>query len=233
MPEADTLIVIWIRLICMAGKVNAGGYIFISPTLPYEEEQLAAVLHRRLMTVRLALKTFKHLGMLEVADNGDLFLPNFAKYQSIKGLEDIREATRIRVAAFRERGKGQLTPISTDVTLRNVTSNKEIREEKKRIEKKRIEKNINKINSWELILIKLKNILNQTNYNMWFKESVGIKQNKTEFIIGVSSEYKAQYIESNQKSLVEKLIRGETGLPLRLGIVLIDPPLDKKKQNRL
>ena len=30
MPEADTLLIIWIRLLAQAGKTNASGYIFLS-----------------------------------------------------------------------------------------------------------------------------------------------------------------------------------------------------------
>lgn len=108
MPEADTLIVIWIRLICMAGKVNAGGHIFLAPDLPYDEEQLASVFNRPLQTVRLALVTFEKLKMITVNANGSILLPNFEKHQNIEALDKIREQTRLRVGKYREKQK-QLT----------------------------------------------------------------------------------------------------------------------------
>ena len=121
MPEADSLIVIWIRLICLAGKVNAGGYIFLAEELPYNDEQLAAVFNRPLNTVRLALTTFSKLKMIDGKNNGALFLPNFEKHQNIDALDRIREQNRRRVAALRERRKSLLLTQGEDVTLRNVT----------------------------------------------------------------------------------------------------------------
>jgi predicted phage replisome organizer len=105
MPEADALLVIWIRLICLAGRVNSNGNIFLSPDIPYNDEDLATIFNRPLNTVRLALATFKRYGMLEIDDNGVLFLPNFSKHQNIEGMQKIREQTKNRVAKHREKQK--------------------------------------------------------------------------------------------------------------------------------
>src|SRR3990170_8409182 len=120
MPEADALIVIWIRLICMAGKVNAGGHIFIAPDLPYTIEELATVVNRPLNTVKLAIATYERLKMIELARDGSIFLSNFPKYQSMVGLDEIREQTRKRVAKYRAQQKVKLLP---PVTLQVTKSN--------------------------------------------------------------------------------------------------------------
>lgn len=103
MPDADTLLIIWVKLLCQAGKVNADGYIWLSEDMPYTEENLATVFNRPLNTIRLALSVFANLHMIEITDNGIIFLPNWEKHQNIYGLERIREQTRVRVAKHRQR----------------------------------------------------------------------------------------------------------------------------------
>lgn len=101
MPEGDAIIVIWSKLICLAGKVNCNGYIFISENIPYSDEMLSISFNKSLPIIRLALKTFSEFGMIEIDGNNNIYLPNFEKYQNIKGLEKIREQTKLRVAKHR------------------------------------------------------------------------------------------------------------------------------------
>lgn len=105
LPEGDALIVIWIKLICLAGKCNANGYIFISENIPYTDEMLSITLDKPLTIVRLALKTFQGFEMLNADENGHYFITNFVKHQNVTGLEKIREQGRLRVAKFRDKTK--------------------------------------------------------------------------------------------------------------------------------
>ncbi|MCR8983176.1 phage replisome organizer N-terminal domain-containing protein [Brevibacillus laterosporus] len=41
LPEADAILVIWIKLLTLAGKCNAGGYIFLTESIPYTDEMLS------------------------------------------------------------------------------------------------------------------------------------------------------------------------------------------------
>jgi predicted phage replisome organizer len=118
MPDADTILVIWIKLLSQAGKTNASGYIYLNENIPYTDEMLATIFNRPLGTVRLALKTFQQFGMIEISDDQFISIANWEKHQNIAGLEKIREQTRKRVAKHRE--KKQL-PVTGDVTLRNAT----------------------------------------------------------------------------------------------------------------
>ena len=59
MPEADSIIVIWFKLLCLAGKQNNGGVFMLNDKIAYTEEMLATIFRRPLNTVRLALKTFE------------------------------------------------------------------------------------------------------------------------------------------------------------------------------
>ena len=102
MPEGDSLLVIWIKLITLAGKTNDSGYIYIADNIPYTEEMLSVIMNKPLPTIRLAIDTFTKLQMVE-ADTKGIYLVNFEKHQSIDKMAKIKEQTRKRVAAHRER----------------------------------------------------------------------------------------------------------------------------------
>lgn len=114
MPEADTLLIIWIRLLAQAGKTNASGYIFLSENIPYTDEMLSTLFNRPLSTVRLALKTFKQFGMIEITEDQYICISNWEKHQNIDGLEKIREQNRVRKQKQREREKQLLLNMSRD-----------------------------------------------------------------------------------------------------------------------
>ena len=63
LPERDAIIVIWLKLLCLAGKQNNGGVFMISDKVAYTDEMLATIFHRPLNTVRHALQTFEQFGM--------------------------------------------------------------------------------------------------------------------------------------------------------------------------
>lgn len=106
LPEGDAMLVIWVRLLTMAGKCNAGGYIFLTTDIPYTDEMLANRFKKPLNIVKLALETFQKLKMLELGNKG-IFVSNFSKYQNLEGMEKIkeREQARLRKRAQREREK--------------------------------------------------------------------------------------------------------------------------------
>lgn len=116
MPEGDGIIVIWLKLLCLAGTVNDRGYIYLTQDVPYTEEMLATQFDRPLAMIRLALTTFERFGMIEIVDNF-LLLPSWEKYQNTDGLDKIREQTRSRVAKHRELQKALPSECNVTVTL--------------------------------------------------------------------------------------------------------------------
>ena len=102
LPERDTIFYIWIRLIILSGKCNAGGYIFLTDSIPYTDEILSSVINRPLNTVKLALSTFRKLGMIDTDSRG-IYLLNFDKHQNVEGLEKIREQWRLASQKYREK----------------------------------------------------------------------------------------------------------------------------------
>lgn len=111
MPEGDTILVIWLKLMLLAGLVNDGGSIYITPEIPYTDEMLANELRRPLTTVKLALSVFERFGMIRIVDD-ILQLSSWEKYQSIDGLEKIREQNRLRKQ--KQRQKALPEPSSRD-----------------------------------------------------------------------------------------------------------------------
>lgn len=102
LPERDSIIVIWFKLLCMAGKQNNGGVFLLNDRIAYTDEMLATIFRRPLNTVRLALQTFEQFGMVEIV-NDTITIPNWDKHQSLDRIQKNRDQTRKRVAAFRER----------------------------------------------------------------------------------------------------------------------------------
>lgn len=100
LPDGDSILVIWVKLLTQAGRTNANGYIFLNENIPYTDEMLATIFNRPLNTVRLALATFQRFGMIEWDETGILIL-NWEKHQNIDALEKMREDNRKRVAKFR------------------------------------------------------------------------------------------------------------------------------------
>lgn len=121
LPEADTILIIWVKLLTLAGKCNSNGFIFLTEKIPYTEEMLAHKFRRSLNTVKLALETLAKLEMIELDNGGFLKITNWEKHQNVEGLDKIREQTRLRVAKHRESKKlKQLEDGESNVTC-NVT----------------------------------------------------------------------------------------------------------------
>lgn len=104
MPERDAIIVLWFKLLCLAGKQNNGGIFLLNEKIAYTDEMLSVVFRRPINTVRLALQTFEQFGMIEIVNN-TITIPKWEKHQDLDRIQKGREQTRKRVAAYRERLK--------------------------------------------------------------------------------------------------------------------------------
>lgn len=107
LPDADTLLIIWIKLLSQAGRTNANGYIFLSENIPFTEEMLSTLFNRPIATVRLALQTFKQFGMIDVTDDQYICISNWEKHQNIDGLERVKQLNAERNKKYRERKRQQ------------------------------------------------------------------------------------------------------------------------------
>lgn len=104
LPDHDAILVIWFKILALAGKHNRNGLLMMSDKVHYTDEMLATIFQRPLNSVRMALGIFEQFGMIEIID-GVITLPNWEKHQNIDGMEKIKEQTRNRVARHREKQK--------------------------------------------------------------------------------------------------------------------------------
>ena len=94
LPDGDSIIVIWFKLLCLAGNINDNGMVYFTQEIPYTEQMLAAQFNRPLATVQMSLRTFEKFGMIEII-NDILKISNWAKYQNIDRMNEIREYNRL------------------------------------------------------------------------------------------------------------------------------------------
>lgn len=115
LPDGNNIVLIWVMLLTMAGRCNAGGMIFLTENIPYTPKMLADELDFEENTVILALNALEQLQMI-VTDGSFFSIAGWEEYQNIEGLDRIREQTRKRVAKYRENKKnlpgsdGNVTP---------------------------------------------------------------------------------------------------------------------------
>jgi len=120
LPDGDAIIVIWVKLLCLAGNINDSGLVYFTKEIPYTDQMLATQFNRPLTTVQLALKTFEQFEMVEVIDN-ILHISNWEKYQSVDRLSEIREYNRLAKQKSREKQKALQSP-SESVNDKSMTS---------------------------------------------------------------------------------------------------------------
>ena len=54
LPNGDESIVIWFRILCLAGKSNSGGLLMMTDRIAYTDEMLASIFQRDIKSVQLA-----------------------------------------------------------------------------------------------------------------------------------------------------------------------------------
>jgi len=139
LPDGDSIILIWLQLMCLAGNVNDCGKVYLTEEIPYTEQMLATAFNEPLSTVQMALKVFEQFRMIDVIDD-IIYISNWEKYQSVEGMEKVREQTRKRVATYREKQR-LLGSVISNVT---VTQGNAIDKDKDIEEEKEIKKEIRK-----------------------------------------------------------------------------------------
>ena len=102
LPDADSIIVVWFKLLCLAGKQNNSGVFVMNGRIAYTDKMLATIFRRKESTVKLALETFERFGMVELID-GVITIPNWGKHQNLDQLENRKEYMRTYMREYREK----------------------------------------------------------------------------------------------------------------------------------
>lgn len=105
MPEGDAIILIWIQLLCLAGKTNDGGAVYIGQHMNYTDEMISTICNQPLNTVRFALQTFEKFEMINLSQDGLISIANWEKHQNIEGMERVKTGNAERQQLYYWRKK--------------------------------------------------------------------------------------------------------------------------------
>ena len=135
LPDGNSIVLIWVMLLTMAGRCNSSGMIFLTENIPYTPKMLADELDFEENTVKLALSALEQLNMI-VTDNGFFSIAGWDEYQNIEGMEKIREQNRIRKQ--KQRAKAALLEPGHVTSRDSHATDKEEDKDKEKKKKKEI-----------------------------------------------------------------------------------------------
>lgn len=125
LPDGDTILIVWIKLLAQAGKTNAKGYIFLNENVPLTDEMLSTIFNKPLQTLRYALQVLRNYGMIFIDENDFIEIANWEKHQNVEGLDQIRSNNAERQKRYRDKKKQALlienneSSVTSNVTSRN------------------------------------------------------------------------------------------------------------------
>ena len=123
MPEGDSIALIWVQILCLAGKINDGGWVYMGQNLAYSDEMLATILDHPLNTMRIALQTLEQFNMIDVTSDGKIDVLNWEKHQSTDKMARIAQQNRERQQRYYYRNK--LRELGLDVDSKDFTDDLE------------------------------------------------------------------------------------------------------------
>nr|DAM59084.1 MAG TPA: replisome organizer [Caudoviricetes sp.] len=146
LPSADSIIVIWFKLLCLAVKNNNSGVFVLNDKIVYTDEMLATIFRRDINTVRLALKTFENYGMIEIV-SGVYTIPNWGKYQNLDKIEQKSQYMRNYMQEYRKKQRSKIecktnsklyrkTNSKANVSSAEVYNKESYKEDNKELDKK-------------------------------------------------------------------------------------------------
>lgn len=125
LPEGNSIVLIWVMLLTMAGRCNASGMIFLTENIPYTPKMLADELDFEENTVVLALRALEDLNMV-VTNKGYFAIAGWEEYQNIEGMDKIKEQNRLRQKKWYDKQKELPNVIpNVSITQPNATDKEE------------------------------------------------------------------------------------------------------------
>lgn len=103
LPKGDSIILIWIKLLCLAGRMNNSG-VFAQGGVAYTADMLATLFGQKPAMVKQAIDIFAMYGMIEIVD-GVITIPNWGKYQTLDQLDNKKAYMKDYMRDYREKQK--------------------------------------------------------------------------------------------------------------------------------
>lgn len=110
--EGDSIVMTWIDLLIMAGNCNDDGRVYMIEGVPLDNEDLSHIMGREAAIVATSMDLFSKYRMTEQDEDGVTAIKNWGKYQSVEGLEKIREQTKKRVTEHRQRKRNATSNVT-------------------------------------------------------------------------------------------------------------------------
>ena len=131
LDRRDSVHYFWTRFLVLCGKINRGGYLYITDYMPYTVKTLAIEFNRSVEEVKYAVKVLKKLEMIEVTADKVFKIKNWEKHQNVEGLERLKKLNSDRVARHRAKKKENnenknKDRINSDARMNNKENNEEI-----------------------------------------------------------------------------------------------------------
>lgn len=104
MPDGEKFVLIWFKILLLAGKCNSGGYLLLQEDIPLTAKMLARRFKQELSVVNKALKVFEKYKMLERTEEG-IYVTNFNKHQDLDKMNQKRVQDRERKQKQRAKEK--------------------------------------------------------------------------------------------------------------------------------
>ena len=112
MRNGDSMALLWFFLLSVARQQNDNGYVYAAEDVPYTAKTLAACGGFKPKLVETALEVFKQYKMIEIEEDGYIYIVGWSEHQSTEALAKLRnrnesdkEKNRQRVAKYRQRQK--------------------------------------------------------------------------------------------------------------------------------
>ena len=89
---------------------------------------------------------------------------------------------------------------------------------------------------WEAALGELQIQVNKPNYHTWLAKTIGLNYRENQFVVGVPSTFVAEYLDKNQRSLIEKVLTGivrrDVEIQFQVAENRADQPASRRGQER-
>jgi len=103
MRQGNSLALMWVRMQLLAGQINDSGRIYLTSKRPLTAKELAILFDKTQTFMEKALDLYEEMEMIQRDEKGFIQIINWDEDQETERVNQIREANRRRVAAYRQR----------------------------------------------------------------------------------------------------------------------------------
>lgn len=105
LKNSETIMLVLIKLICMATEINDRGYVYITPERPYKLRELASYMGKSVKVMENILQVLKDYGEIEIENDGMIFVTSWSEEQNVDRLQMMKEKQRETQKKYRMRKK--------------------------------------------------------------------------------------------------------------------------------